>query len=87
MTWVPNVQGDLPSQRYISREITLSSFAPSEEEESSDVTSARHLWLVHVNKCACEVRKLLFVIALSLFVIFYLVCYIHEYTEINLWMA
>ena len=60
VTWVPNVQGDLPYRCYIFHKITLSSFAPSEEEESCDVTSARHYLRGSYNSNLFEVRKTFF---------------------------
>ena len=83
MTCVPNVQGDLPYQCYISHKITLSSFAPSEEEVSCDVTSARHYLRGSYNSNLFEVRKFFFWVLVVLSECLFISCHFREYGVIT----
>ena len=88
VTWVPNVQGDLPYQCYISHKITLSSFAPSEEEKSCDVTSTRHYLRGSYSSNLFEVRKTFFFLVLVvLSECLFISCHFREYGGITLGLA
>ena len=87
MTWVPTVQGDLPYLARIFQEIALRSFAPSEEEESHDVTSARHFVIASNINNGSEMRKTFFLVLDMGFECLFVSCHFREYSVITLGLA